>query len=468
MAVATIATAQDATPRSDNLPRPKLLEPVFGNPYPELARSVGMHAAGPASVEVSPAAAKAQGSIFEVPGAADLRVAQAQITTTQIPVPVTEAAPGMTYFAPVDISRGGSRFWVEADCLLWWTRGNSVPPLVTSSPPGTPQNQAGVLGFPATTILFGGSSDNGDLRSGGSITFGYWFDDARTCGIEAGFFMLGDRTTQFCAASDGSGILARPFVNATTGQQQSELISFPGLVAGQVIVRDTSSLLGAGAWGRENLFSNPCAIYPYRLDALIGYRYLRLADDLSISEDLVSINPANPNFVPLGTRLSINDRFATENNFNGLDLGLTGEIYSGRWVLGGYARVALGVNIEEVEISGSTRVTVPGLPPVTNTGGLLALSSNIGSRSRDRFAVVPEIGINLGYQLTPRLLVTAGYDFLFWSEVVRAGSQIDTRVNPNLLPPIAGPATGPLQPAAIFHGTSFWAQGISLGLVLRF
>ncbi|MCE9524663.1 MAG: BBP7 family outer membrane beta-barrel protein, partial [Planctomycetales bacterium] len=39
--------------------------------------------------------------------------------------------------------------------LMWWGRGQNIPALVTTSPNGTPQNEAGVLGFPNTTTLFG-------------------------------------------------------------------------------------------------------------------------------------------------------------------------------------------------------------------------------------------------------------------------------------------------------------------------
>jgi hypothetical protein len=449
----TVALAQDAS----GLPRPKLLEPVSVAPR-----------------EAPLARAKLLGPVFDGPGQATSQSATSQ--KAESPPPSSQntgvASNGATVMqSPIPWNNTGTpyRFWAEVDYLLWWMRGDSVPPLVTTSPPGTPRNQAGVLGAPGTTVLFGGSRDNGELRSGGAVSFGYWFDDCQTCGIEADFFMLETRATQFSAISNGSTILARPFINANNGQPQSQLIGFPGLVAGQVNATDTSTgLLGAGAWLRQNLCSNPCGCNPYRLDALIGYRYLRLTDNLSITEDLVSTNPNNPNFVPLGTTLTVNDRFATENNFQGLDLGLAGEVYHGRWVLGGFARVALGVNIEEVDINGSTRIAVPGAAAVTSPGGLLALQSNIGSHSRDRFAVVPEIGVKLGYQLTPHLRLQAGYSFLYWSEVVRPGNQIDLRVNPNLLPPVAGPVTGPLQPAANIQGTPFWAQGFSFGLQVRF
>ena len=112
---------------------------------------------------------------------------------------------------------------------------------------------------------------------------------------------------------------------------------------------------------------------------------------------------------------------------------------------------------------------MPGAPPpVTNVGGLLALPSTIGSRSRDRVAVIPVFGAQLGYQLTSHLRAYAGYTFLYWGEVVRAGDQVDLAVNPNLLPPATQPVSGPLRPAPRFENTSFWAQGIDLGLELRF
>ena len=225
-------------------------------------------------------------------------------------------------------------------------KGNSLPPLVTTSPPGTIRNQAGVLGAPGTTTLFGDSHTNGELRSGGMITFGYWFDDCRTCGIEANFFMLESRNTGFNAASNGSTILARPFFDVVAGQQRSELIGFPGLVAGHVNVSDTSTgLLGSGAWFRQNLCAgcNPCS--SYRVDVLAGYRYLRLTDNLTIGEDLVSTNSNNPNFVPVGTSLVVTDQFGTTNNFHGFDIGLSGEIQRGRWAFGWLTKVAVGVTL---------------------------------------------------------------------------------------------------------------------------
>jgi hypothetical protein len=85
---------------------------------------------------------------------------------------------------------------------------------------------------------------------------------------------------------------------------------------------------------------------------------------------------------------------------------------------------------------------------------------------RDTFTVVPELGLNIGYQLTNHIRAFVGYNFLYWSSVVRPGDQIDPRVNTNLIPPPISTA-GPAVPAFAFHGSDFWAQGITLGVEFR-
>jgi hypothetical protein len=359
-----------------------------------------------------------------------------------------------------------ARFWAEAEYLLWWMKGAALPPLVTTSPPGTPLSQAGVLGAPGTLILFGDNSVNDEARSGVRITLGGWLDDCQTLGVEADFFMLSSRGTGFAASSTGNPILARPFFDVTTGLQSSELVAFPGLLAGSVSASSASTgLLGADALLRCNL----CCGCSYRLDLVGGYRYLRLSDHLGVDENLVSTAAANPNFVPLGTNILVADRFDTSNDFHGLSLGLKGELREGPWVLQGRVLLAVGDNHEVVNISGATTVTVPGIgTPVTRAGGLLGLPSNIGHFNTDRVEVIPEFGVRVGYQVTPRLKVFVGYTFLYWGEVVRAGNEVDLGVNPTLLPGFPAPATGPQRPRPLLNNTSFWAQGAEVGLELQF
>jgi hypothetical protein len=110
-----------------------------------------------------------------------------------------------------------------------------------------------------------------------------------------------------------------------------------------------------------------------------------------------------------------------------------------------------------VDISGST--VIDNGP--AQVGGLLAQTSNIGSRSRDRFTILPELGGRVGYQLTHNLKLKLGYTLIFWSNVVRPGDQIDLGVNPNQLPPAVGNV--PARPEFVFRDTDYWVQGITFG-----
>jgi hypothetical protein len=361
----------------------------------------------------------------------------------------------------IDEPPSPGRFWVDGEVLLWWMKSANLPPLVTGSPPGTPIANVGVPGAPGTSVLFGGSPVNGDLRVGGRVTAGLWFDCDQTCGIEGYFFQLDTQSQGFSGGTPGS--LGRPFLDAGTGLPNAELVSFPGFLNGNVQASDRSgSLIGAGVLGRANL----CCDCGYRLDALAGYRFLSLDDRVGIGENLTSIDVAQT-VVPLGTNILVTDSFHATNQFHGGDIGLAGELRWNAWSLGGTARIALGSTHERVDINGSTIVTVPGFAPVVNQGGLLALSSNSGSHSRDIFAVVPEARLQLGYQFGQHVRAHVGYTFLYWSNVARAGDQIDLAVNPALLPPPL-PGASPLRPAFSFHGTGMWAQGIDLGLEFRF
>ena len=356
--------------------------------------------------------------------------------------------------APPPPPSGGS-FWAEVDYLAWTVKGDKLPPLVTTSVAGTPQAQAGVLGVPGTSVLFGDSTTNDKWRSGLQAQIGYWFDSQHKAGIEGRFFGLEQASTTFSASSTGTPILARPFFDATSNQQSSMLIAFPGIVAGSVNINETSRLYGAsviyrqdiGSWGAE------------RFSVLAGYRYLHASDDLGISS-LSTVTTINGP-IPAGTAIGVNDSFKAISNFHGVDLGVIGEFTQGPWLLEWRAQVALGANFNEAQINGSTSVNLGGVV-TPSPGGLLALSSNIGNSSQTRFAVVPELTLKAGYQFAPGWRVIGGYNLLYWTGVQRAGNLIDTAINPALVPPATG--GGPQRPQVQFNSSPLLAQGFSVGV----
>jgi hypothetical protein len=226
-------------------------------------------------------------------------------------------------------------------------------------------------------------------------------------------------------------------------------------VTGSVNVNETSRLLGAGALYRQQIGSWGGE----RFSVLVGYRYLHASDNLGISSSSTVVGGGA---IPVGTVVNASDSFHATSDFHGLDLGILGELKEGPWMLEWRAKVALGANFNDAQINGSTITSLGGVN-TTSTGGLLALSSNIGSFSQTRFAVVPAFALKGGYQFAPGWRVTAGYELLYWTGVQRAGDLIDTTINTNLVPPSAGGA-GPQRPQVQFNSSSLLAQGFNVGL----
>src|SRR5262249_45425758 len=150
-----------------------------------------------------------------------------------------------------------------------------VPPLVTASP----ASSAGILGNPGTVVLFGGEAIDNEERSGGRFTAGFWLNCEQTVGIEGSYFFLGSRSVNFLAGTPSNGApitIARPFFNALTGAEDSQLVSQPGQLTGTVATSLSSRLQGAELNGICNL----CCGCNGRVDLLAGFRWLELDEGL--------------------------------------------------------------------------------------------------------------------------------------------------------------------------------------------
>jgi hypothetical protein len=130
----------------------------------------------------------------------------------------------------------------------------------------------------------------------------------------------------------------------------------------------------------------------------------------------------------------------------------------------------LGDNNQNVAINGQSFTTGFGGPTGTFPGGIYTQASNIGTRTRNALVVVPEIQMQLGYKLPNGLRPFIAYNFIYLSNVVRPGDQVDTTLNFSGNTPIApGIAqAGAARPQAMSHSTDFWAQGINIGVSYTF
>jgi hypothetical protein len=361
------------------------------------------------------------------------------------------------------------RLFVRAEYLLWGVRSYHIPPLVTTGSAADPI--PGAIGQPHTQVLFGNSNLGGGLRSGVRLTAGGWFDPCEENGVEVSGFYLGDKTNHFATNTAQNPIIARPFFDLNRNLENAQIVSFPGLTTGTATVSATSRLFGAEANYRGKL----CCGCDYRFDVLAGFRFLELDEDLKITENIAFgdspvLGPA-PNQGDLRNQnATAFDDFHTRNRFYGGQVGVVGEKHWGPWSLEGRFKLALGATVEEVTINGAQQF----LPntALNAHGDLLALQTNIGKATRTRFCVVPETDLNVGYQVTPHLRAFLGYDFLYWSTVVRPGDQIDRVLDVTNIPNFAllngQQPTNQARPAVPFKERGFWAQGMNVGIEFRY
>lgn len=351
------------------------------------------------------------------------------------------------------------RFYGRAEYLLWWTKDapNQVP-LVTK----------GFVGTPGTDALLGGTDVDFGARHGARLTLGYWLTDDRAWGLEAsGFYLpsVSERRTVSSPGPDGADLRV-PFFNALTGHESSSPLSASnptdGFFAGTATQRVTSRL-----WGAEgNVVVGLANPGPWRVDLLGGARYLNLSEGLSFATNTPDLSPG-----PV-TVFQTRDVFDTTNDFYGGQLGLRGRYDAGRFTADATLKVAVGAMRQSVDVAGAFRTNYFSSTVQNFAGGLFAQPTNIGSYRRDVLAVVPEVGVNVGFRLTDWASMVVGYTFLYASNVTRPGHQIDRVINPTQSGAIdlTNPATlvGPARPQFKFEGSDFWAHGLNAGLAFNF
>lgn len=368
------------------------------------------------------------------------------------------------------------RVWTRMEYLAWWADGQRLPPLVTTSDAGTPQDLVGVLGLDSTHVLFGNEKVGDDLRSGGRISVGAWLVDGGMEAVQADWLKLENGIERYTVSSTGVPSLARPFNNVNPANQPQvgnsdaafvalDSYNDPGLgifnlnLQGSVEIVAQSDLESAGALIRHMLWADCTERYWYRLYMLGGYRYFMLDERISISDRVFLVGPP---FV-LGTRLDSQDRFEAQNQFHGGDLGLLAEVHRGSLGVELMGKVAVGNMRQRLWTNGYSAVTVPGAPPVESDAGLLVQPSNTGLFIDDEIGIIPEFAINLMWQFTPQIKATLGYTFIYVNKVLRPGEMIDLTINPrqdlggDLVPEITQ-----------FADRDFWVQGLNAGLEIRF
>ena len=377
------------------------------------------------------------------------------------------------------------RFYAGADYLLWWVKGAPLSvPLVSTGPSS---NHWGIDNSNQTTILYGagfapagGGNDTANFNpvSGGRLWVGYWLDDVQHLAVEAGGFGLQKAEADYNVSSNSAGSpgLSVPEYNAYlylpegecgfgalfcgtgVGEDRSP-VAIPNNLVGSVAIKNTLDLWGLHANAVMNFIRTPT----WEVSALGGFRYLNLNEDFNMTATLAGISGS-----PFaGQSGSTNDNFATRNQFYGALIGLRGRGTYGPFSLETTLSTSLGINHETIDISGSYQATNFFLAS-SGPYGIFATPANSGVTSSNKFAVVPEAQVKLGYDITPTIRVTVAYDFLYWSNVVRPTDQIDRNLVKGQFFQEDPLSTSLAYPQRLDKTTDFYVQGISVGLQARF
>ncbi|MCE9525095.1 MAG: BBP7 family outer membrane beta-barrel protein [Planctomycetales bacterium] len=316
---------------------------------------------------------------------------------------------------------GPRLWWIRKEGLLFWGKGRSLPPLVTTSDTPVPP--------PGTTVLFGGQTENSNARVGARVDFGTFLGCDEFIGVGGRFWGLANDDTSFSLNStDLSGqTIERPFLQAPNTPNSLVIADPFNEFNGNIRITTRSEVFGADAYVRVRCRQSCMS----RTDFVTGYQFTRINESLRIASDTQNGS------------LVVNDYYGTYNEFHGGVLGVLHDYNYGCVNLMLLARVGLG-NMHQTAVA---------LGETNGQQGGLYVESN-AKVVRDKFCAAPELSATLGYQFSPCMQIHIGYTMLYWSNVARPEAVIDQ---------VRGDNT-----SIVFRDSSFWVQGVSGGLTVTF
>jgi hypothetical protein len=393
-----------------------------------------------------------------------------------------------------------NQFWIRGEYLGWTLKKSPVPiPLITSASFSDPIS--GAIGQPGTKVLLGNKAKNMGWQNGFQLTAGAIINEKQSISVEGCYFLVPKVTKKnflSTTGEPGSPDFAVPIfdvtgfwgLNGVPGETvyllPGPLFSDPGFearfklkVSSQFQGAEFNSLIYFGS--REG----------FNVEGLGGFRWLQLQENFTFAARSMSV--PNVSFPP--GFYNFKDRFNTNNNFFGGQLGLRFQYENSYWHLESTTKIGLGVLNQRVDIHGVGETLGGNLFFATNgpaqklVGGVFSQPTNIGKHTRNAFATNFETGFRAGYKINNQLEIYLGYNFLLLNHVARPGDQINRKINPTLtgladvsratvgigtkpipfgVPGAAEAPAGPKEPDFHFKTKLFWAQGLVGGLVLRF
>jgi hypothetical protein len=366
---------------------------------------------------------------------------------------------------------GDELLWFDARYAMWQRDGVALPALATSSPVGTPAADQGVLGLPTTTILAGNETVSDHFRSGYVLEGGYWFDPFSGFAIGLGYFNAGRDSSGIIVTDDDPRIIARPYFDTQTDDQNARVVNRPGEISGVLTVSAFDDFQGAGAWLQKCVWftGDGCSSTgTRRINLLGGYRYYAQDSLVYIFENSTALTGLEE-----GARDFSEDKFAGINEFHGAEIGLEARVQRCQWWCEGLAAVAVGPTRRILFVEGRT-IAIPPDPdpddviPVQQGGLLVSGVTNFGRYTDDEWQAIPRFRLTCGWQFREWAALKLGYNLVVWN-IVQAADALPPglAVDPRNLPiPVPTDGVDPVFPG--IRERTMLSHGLDLGLELSF
>jgi hypothetical protein len=372
--------------------------------------------------------------------------------------------------------------WCGFEYIFWVLRNEEMPgaQIISTSAP-TLGMRPPLFQLGNTQIILQNVGADSTRHSGARFTFGFWVVPSHLIGVEGNVFTLEPQSEATGIGSDalGTPLIAPPNVNALFGVPGTFLpVAFPLRFAGGADIKATTEF-----WGTEGNVVINLGSPSHRSVFLLGFRYLNLEDEYHYNQFTQVLDGGIGHFqgLEVGSRsiLTIQDIFRTTNEYRGGQIGFRCECDKDRLFCSLAAKLGFGSTKHTLDVAGLTTVRPPSLPvlnvaggyPLASAvGGLLATRSNIGLFTENNFSFVPEVNLKVGCHITPGWHVFVGYDFLYWTKVVRPAGVLNPVINPTQVPtsPSFFMPVGPEMNTTFMRQSDFWVHGFNLGLNIEF
>jgi hypothetical protein len=184
---------------------------------------------------------------------------------------------------------------------------------------------------------------------------------------------------------------------------------------------------------------------PRDLSLLAGVRFMQLDERFAISSESTAT----------GNLVNRSDSVHTLASFFGAQIGGRGVRRWGRLSLFGVAKIGFGATSNLVTMSGQTNAFSFGSPDPSLS------PANIQRNYLYDFSVIPELQARLSYDVRPGWRLSAGYDFLYWTRVLRPGNQLDTSLDSGSS---TAALTAPFSTSPVDRHSNFWLHGWNIAI----